>query len=161
MQSECWASLVELALFTDALGVLGATQACMRTACASCACACACVHVHDHEHVCACVHGMCAWHVCTACACAWRCVGCNCTSEHRTLQALLARGESPLFSSAGDRAEVLQRTMLIRRPSANVAADLASHSAVHMVLAMCGTVVKVRQNDEVLVIEYAEQGVKR
>ena len=100
VQSECWASLVELALFTDALGVLGATQ------------------------------------------------------------ALLARGESPLFSSAGDRAEILQRTMLIRRPSANVAADLASHSAVHMVLAMCGTVVKVRQNDEVLVIEYAEQGVK-
>ena len=69
MQSECWVSLLELALFTDTLGVLGATQACMRYACTW--------HVHGvHAHVCmcmirsmyvhvcmACVHGMCARHV--------------------------------------------------------------------------------------------------
>ena len=49
--------------------------------------------------------------------------------------------------------------MLIRRPSSSlIAAELASHSAVHMVLAMCGTIVKLRQNDEMLLIEYAEQG---
>ena len=80
-------------------------------------------------------------------------------SERLMPQAMLARDEAPLFSSVGDRAEILQRTMLIRRPSsALIAAELASHSAVHMVLAMCGTIVKLRQNDEMLLIEYAEQG---
>ena len=34
--------------------------------------------------------------------------------------------------------------------------DLAGHTAVRMVLAMCGTLVKRRQNDELLVLEYAE-----
>ena len=120
------------------------------------------MHVHVHGMACT----ACVWHVhgmCMACvhdlcvACEW--LSMHAISEHLTPQALLARDEAPLFSSAGDRAEILQRTMLIRRPSsALLAAELASHSAVHMVLAMCGTIVKLRQNDEMLLIEYAEQG---
>ena len=40
-------------------------------------------------------------------------------------------------------------------------AHLASHSAVRMVLALCGTLLTYSQNEEVLVIEYAEPGLLR
>ena len=93
----------------------------------------------------------------------------------------LRMGEEDVFSSPGSRDEVLDRTMVIRRvaSSSSTAAggngsgsgsaqgaklsvsDLGGHTSVRMVLAMCGTLVKMRQDDAMIVLEFAESDLLR
>jgi hypothetical protein len=76
-------------------------------------------------------------------------------------------GHEPLFTSPGERSAILERTMKITRapapgrPPSVGAADVAHHSQVRMCLAMCGTIAKVRQTDELVVVEFAESGLLR
>ena len=76
-------------------------------------------------------------------------------------------GHEPLFTSPGERSAILERTMKITRapapgrPPSVGAADIAHHSQVRMCLAMCGTIAKVRQTDELVVVEFAESGLLR